>query len=237
MVYSRDGVRAGAFLQERLTTHLTAAWTPLRWLEVSAQLPAVLHQRGDDLTGYGFGRPQRTVLGTPVLQLRVSSCQQRRGGMLDVSSRIGVQVPAGGASALARESGLGLMPQVSVGRTVTRWLRVGGEAGLVLRPDASFEGARIGRNALELALLLHTTGDGLRGEVSWRGTFSIRDGRSGSELLGGLRMPLTRKLEAFGVAGIGLGPALGTPGFRALAGLAMTLGREPAAGRRAVQGF
>ncbi|HEX8440639.1 Ig-like domain-containing protein [Archangium sp.] len=229
LVYSRNGERAGAILKERLTTHLTAAWAPLSWLEISAQLPAVLHQGGDNLTAYGIGTPQSTVLGTPMLQLRASSCQQRRGSMLDVSSRMGVQLPVGGAFSLARESGVGLMPQVSMGRKVNGWLRVGGEVGLVLRPDATFDGSRLGRSTFEMALLAHTTGKGLRGEVSWRGTFSINSGRSGSEFLGGFRMPVTRKLEAFGVAGLGLGQSLGTPAFRAFMGMAMTLGNEPAA--------
>ncbi len=38
--------------------------------------------------------------------------------MLDVSSRMGMRLPVGGASSLARGSGMGLTSQVSVGRKV-----------------------------------------------------------------------------------------------------------------------
>ncbi len=127
LVYSRNGERIGAVLHDRTTTHLNLAWAPNGWLELGAQLPLVLSQHGDDLSRYGLGQPSSAAVATPVFQARYAPWQQRSGDAFDLAFQLAASLPVANGLSLASESGFGVMPEVSAGRRLTSWLRVGGE--------------------------------------------------------------------------------------------------------------
>ncbi|MDQ3262877.1 MAG: Ig-like domain-containing protein [Myxococcota bacterium] len=226
LVYFRNGQRVGAIVANRASAHLAVAWAPLQWLEVGAQLPVVLLQTGDDLSTHGLGSPEQSTVGTSLLQARAALWQQSRGGLLDLALGLGVQLPMGGSGAVASEPGL--LGQVEAGYALTSWLRMGGQLGLALRPSSTFDGQALRRSTVEGALLVHTVGKGLRGELSWHTALPTEGGPLRNELFAGARLPLGKWVEIYGLGGIGLGSAPGTPAYRILAGAAFTLGRPSA---------
>ncbi|MBL9037191.1 MAG: tandem-95 repeat protein, partial [Archangium sp.] len=221
LVLFRNGERAGALVKDRVTTHVAVGWAPLSWLEVGAQLPVVLTQRGDDLTELGYARPAPTSLGSSVVQARVGVLQERRGSVMDLSVSLGVLLPTGTSAALSSE--VGVLPRVGIGHSLTSWLRLGGEVAMALRPSTTFDATTVTRTGVEGAVSLQTMGDGLRGELTYRGLIPTAGGRATSELLAGARKPLGSYVEVYAVGGMGIGLGLGTPAFRALLGVSMTL--------------
>jgi outer membrane protein OmpA-like peptidoglycan-associated protein len=225
--YTRDDALQGAIVGRRVTAHLTAAWAPTAWLELGAQLPLVVHQGGDALEAFGVAPPSSPAVGDPQLQVRVAALRQASGAPLDLAVGLGAQLPVGARTALTREATL--RPGLSVGRTLGSSLRAGAEAGLVLRRAVDFQGTPLTRTEVEAAALLHTLGDGLRGELALRAALPTDGERLSSELLGGARYPLGKHVEAYALAGVGLRRGLGTPTFRGLAGLALLLDTRAAA--------
>ena len=76
LVFYRDGVRQGSVVKDRVMAHVLAAWAPLRWLEVGAQLPIIAYQRGDDLSGQGHLCAAGVVFLTLVRTRRVLAERQ-----------------------------------------------------------------------------------------------------------------------------------------------------------------
>lgn len=220
-----DGERQGSVVGHRLTGHLAGAYGITRWLEVSAQAPVLLMQRGDDLSAHGVGQPDGGLsLGTPTVGLRLGLLSQKDGGApVDLALGVSAGLPVGSADALAREDGLRLTPSVMVGRDFGP-VRAGVDAGVLLRPTTTFsEDANVRDEVgseLRLGAALSTTGEGLRGELDVISYLPFhREGHS-VEALAGARLPLSRTLEAYALAGVGFGDAPGTPSFRGLVGVA-----------------
>jgi outer membrane protein OmpA-like peptidoglycan-associated protein len=230
LVMYRDGVRLGSVVEHRYMGHLLAAWAPIRWLELGAQLPVVLWQTGDDLSGQGVASPARTGLGTPFVYARLGLLAQAREAPVDLALELGTGLPVGSAEALSRDSLVRIEPKVMVGRRFG-WLRAGLEGGVLVRPavvlgDGTQVQDELG-NEVRLGAALATTGTGLRGELNARGTLPLsREGKT-LELLAGLRLPLGETVEAYALGGPGFGDAPGTPTFRLLLGLALTHGKKP----------
>ncbi len=229
LVMYREGNRLGSVVGDRVTAHLLAAWAPLQWLELGAQVPLVVWQRGEDLTSQGVGTPERTGLSTPLVHARLGLLAQRREAPLDLALELGVGLPVGSTNALSRDPLLRLSPRVMAGRRFG-WLRAGVDVGMLARPsvvlgDESEVRDELG-NEVRLGVVLATTGEGLRGELNARAALPITREPSSLELLAGLRLPLGESFEAYALGGPGFGDAPGTPTFRLLLGVAYAGGEK-----------
>jgi outer membrane protein OmpA-like peptidoglycan-associated protein len=215
----------GSVVKHRVTGHLAGAYGLTRWLELSAQVPVLLSQRGDDLTQRNVGQPaEGLALGTPYLGLRLGLLSQRDGGdAVDLAVGLNAGLPLGGSESLARDNGLRAVPSVMVGRDFGP-LRAAVDAGVLLRHRAAFPettalDSEVG-SGLRLGATLSTTGEGLRGELDVLGHLPFHEERASVEALAGARLPLSESLEAYALAGVGFGDAPGTASFRGLLGVA-----------------
>ena len=219
-----DGARVGSVVKHRVTAHLAGAYSLTDWLELSAQVPLLVLQRGDDLTASGVGRPAEGFgLGTPYVAARLGLLSQRDEDALDVAVGLSAGLPVGSAEALARDSGVRLVPSLMVGKSFG-FLRASVDAGMALRSKVVFSDDENVRdevgNEVRLGGTLATTGEGLRGELSVLAYLPLEDEGRSVEALAGLRFPLSDSLEGYAVAGLGFDKAPGTPSYRALLGVA-----------------
>ncbi|MBM7115299.1 OmpA family protein [Archangium primigenium] len=208
----------------RLTTHLSAAYSPTTWLELSAQLPLVAFQRGQDAVAQGFAAPTPFGVSTPSLGARLGVLSQLRGHAMDLALGLSLGLPLGNASGLPPELGAHVTPQVMVGRRLG-WFRLGLEAQALLRkridatPDAAIQQAAQG-SELRLGAVAATLGQRLRWEVNVVGTSPLVDSAKSMEVLVGGRYLLNTSVELFAVGGVGLGASAGTPLYRVMVGSA-----------------
>ena len=228
--YFENNVYQGAVVGHRVTGHLAGAYGLTRWLELSAQVPVLLMQRGDDLTKNGLGPPaEGLALGTPYVGLRLGLLSQGEEGKgVDLALGVNAGLPVGSDEALARDGRLRVVPNIMVGRRFG-WLRAAVDAGVVLRENTSIStlpGVSAGvSDELRLGTALSTTGKGLRGELDVIAHIPLRREGEALEALAGARLPLSESLEGYALAGVGFGSAPGTPNFRGLVGVAF--GRQP----------
>ena len=230
LVLYADGNPVGALVGHRATAHLLVAWAPMRWLELGAQLPLVVWQRGDDLSARGLAAPASTGLSTPSAHVRVGLLSQRREAPVDLAVELGVGLPVGSEAAIARDSTFRFSPKVMVGRRFGL-LRAGVEAGALVRPTVTLIADQnvqdeVG-NEVRLGAVLATTGSGLRGELNVRGTVPLTRQPGSLELLAGVRLPLGSLAEVYALGGPGFGDTPGTPSFRVLLGVALGGAEEP----------
>ena len=235
LVMYREGNRVGSVVGDRVTAHLLAAWAPLHWLELGAQLPVVAWQRGDDLAAQGVGTPDSTGLSTPQAYARLGLLGQRREAPVDLALELGVGLPVGSVNTLSRDRIIRLSPRVMAGRSFG-WLRAGAEVGMLVRPavvlgDANEVRDELG-NEVRLGAVLATTGQGPRGELNVRGALPLTREPASLELLAGLRLPLGSAFEGYALGGPGFGAAPGTPTFRVLLGVAYDSGQRAESSRR-----
>ncbi len=223
LVFYINGVRQGAVVSDRVMAHVLAAWAPLSWFELGVQVPVVLLQQGEDLTGVGVARPGGLGLSTPSVSARLGLLSQRREAPVDLALELGLGLPLGSAEVLGLDDQVRLTPRVMVGRSFGL-LRAGVDASVLVRPtlalneDANIQD-EIG-SELRLGAVVATTGEGLRGELSVRGAVPFSRVPSSLELLAGARLPVGSALEVYALAGPGFGTEPGTPIFRALLGVA-----------------
>ncbi|MFL5352436.1 OmpA family protein [Archangium sp.] len=215
-----DGLQDLNVVQDRATALLAASYGVLPWLELSAQVPFVLWQQGDDPSEIGFAPLSAQGLGTPVFQARLGLLSRRQRQPVDLSADLGVGFPVGTGLALAGDSGPRFHVRMTVGTTLG-WLQPSLEAGVLFRPtiqlDTAADTAKPGASSeIRLGAALATTGTGLRGELGLRTTLAPQ---VSMEMLGGVRFPLLMGLDAFVLAGPGMGGAPGTPLFRVLTGV------------------
>ena len=216
--------RLGAVVGSRLSTHLMGAWAPLDWLEVGLQVPIVLWQGGDDLSGYGVDKPATTSLGTPWLTGRFGILRERAGAPLDLSVQVGLGLPFGSAAAYSNATPVAFAPRVGAGKSLLSWLRLGAEVGFMVHGAPATTGAvtQAGTaSSFTGALSATTLGTGLRGELTLRGAVALDSALAGGELLLGARYPLGKWVEVYALGGPGLGTLPGNPAFRILAGVSV----------------
>jgi outer membrane protein OmpA-like peptidoglycan-associated protein len=223
-----DGERELQIVRDRATALLSASYGVLSWLEVGAELPFVLWQKGDDPTEVGLARLSAQGLGTPVLQARLGLLSRRHRQPVDLSADLGVGLPFGNSTALAGDTGPQFHARMVVG-TSLGWLQPSLEAGVLFRPAillATSDGAADpgARSEVRLGAAVATSGKGLRGELGLRATLAPQ---VSMELLGGVRFPLLVGLDAFLQGGPGLGGAPGTPRFRMMAGVSYRIEPPP----------
>ncbi|HVG57833.1 MAG TPA: immunoglobulin-like domain-containing protein [Hyalangium sp.] len=222
LILYQDGAEVGTVVRHRATTHLTAAYGLWGRLELGAQVPLVLLQRGDDLTSLGVGRPHGGLAaGTPLFTFQMKLLSQREDDLVDLALGVQAGPPIGSAAALARE--VRATPSLMAGHTF-KSLRAAVDAGLLLRPrtvltpDANVQD-ELG-HAVRLGGALSSLGQGLRGELSVIGLVPLKRQGFSVEALSGVRWPMSDAVEAYGLAGVGFGSAPGTPDFRVLFGVA-----------------
>jgi OOP family OmpA-OmpF porin len=220
----RNGEKVGSLVKGRVTGHLTGAYALFNWLELSAQVPLLLTQSSDDLTPFGLEQPSSgPALGTPYLGVRLGLLSQEDDQPVDLALGVQAGLPVGGASALAKDGSVRLLPSLMVGRHLGL-LRAGVEAGLVVRSNTVLndDGNIQDELGTELHLggVLATTGEGLRGELDLLGSVPMSRQGSSVEAMAGARLPLSTKMEGYALAGVAFGNAPGTPTFRALLGVA-----------------
>ena len=228
LVLYMGGARVGSVVSDRLTTLLSGAYAFTDWFELGVQLPIVLFQRGDDLSGQGYSQPRSFGLSTPWVDGRFGILRQGERWPVDVSARLGIGLPLGTASVLGRDPGLAVDLSADAGRDLGGWVRVSGELGLSLRPAVVLGRAEtvadeVG-SALRLGGAVTTLGTKLRGELSLRAAVPFTRSPAALELLLGGRYRLPKNFEVFAMAGPGLGRAPGTPSYRLLAGIALLPG-------------
>jgi OOP family OmpA-OmpF porin len=219
-----DGARVGSVVKHRATAHLAGAYGVTDWLELSAQVPLLVMQSGDGLTASGVGKPtEGFALGMPYVSARLGLLSQRSEDALDLAVGLSAGLPVSSAEALARDSGVRLVPSLMVGKRLG-FLRASADAGMALRSRTVFSDDTNVRdevgNEVRLGATLATTGEGLRGEVDVLAYLPLKDEGNSVEALAGLRVPLTEALEGYAVAGVGFDKAPGTPSYRVLLGLA-----------------
>jgi outer membrane protein OmpA-like peptidoglycan-associated protein len=215
-----DGEQDLQIVRHRATALLSASYGVLPWLEVSAQVPFVLWQQGDDPANVGLSQLAAQGLGTPVIQARLGLLSRRYRQPVDLAADLGVGLPVGTGEALAGDDGPRFHARLLAGTTLG-WLQPSLEAGVLFRPSillaTSAGSAKQGaRSEIRLGAGLATTGQGLRGELGLRTTISPQ---VSMDLLGGVRFPLLVGLDAFIMGGPGIGGALGAPRFRMMAGV------------------
>lgn len=228
LVLYRDEQPQGALVGNRFGLHLGAGYGITSWLTVSAELPIVLHQNGDDLHSLvNVAAPDSAGLGSPRLAARLSILSQRKGGLVkempfDLAFQIATAFPVGLGNALAVESGWNVFPQLSLGRDFGG-LRLGAEVVGLIRPSAVSLSQltvqdQIG-SQLGVRALVATSIDIVRLEASFHTVVPLGSATPlGFELLGGARLPIG-PIEIFVIAGPGFGTQPGTPTVRVLGGV------------------
>ncbi|HEX8705962.1 MAG TPA: hypothetical protein VF815_44410 [Myxococcaceae bacterium] len=223
-----------SLIGHRVTTVVAGALGVLSWLEVNLQIPVVLDQGGDSPSSQGLQAPAARGLGTPTARARLGVLSHRAGHPVDLSVDLGLGLPLGSASVLAREPLPRLQAHAMMGSSLSSFLRATLDAGLLLRvPSAlgpeSLTRSRLGQE-LRLGAALGNTGTGLKGEAAVRSALALETGLLSTEVFAGLRYPLHAwrdgsgaevfGFEVFGMGGVGVGSLPGTPGFRMMVGVA-----------------
>jgi OmpA-OmpF porin, OOP family len=213
-------------VRHRASAVLAGSYGVLPWLEVGAQVPAVLWQSGEDHRGLGLPAVKAYGGGSPLLQARLGLLSRRQEQPVDLSVDLGAGLPLGSRSALARDPGMRFRARVTVGRR-WGWLEPALDAGVLVRPanlliDKTSSGfvpeLRVGAGVA-------VTHERLRGELALQSAFARsssptnKSWRSSHEVLGGVRLKLSSELELFALGGPGVGTAPGTPTVRVLVGL------------------
>lgn len=226
LVFMVNGVRQGAVIGPRLSSHLGVAYGLNDSVELALQLPVVLMQVGDDLSSHGIAPIAGTVLGAPLLQGRFVLARQSPSAVGDIGLNLGLTLPLGSKSGLAQDPGPGLAftAGAGFGRDFGSFLRLGAEVNTVVRQFnrlSSYSPRVIDEvgSYVTLGVSASTLGEGLRGELSARGLVSLTQTMSALEVLAGARYPLNKNLEVYALAGPGIGQMPGNPVFRAFAGV------------------
>jgi outer membrane protein OmpA-like peptidoglycan-associated protein len=229
LVLFQNGEKMGVVVRHRATAHLAGAYGLWGWVELGAQVPILLLQRGDDLAAHGIGRPEGGLTpGTPLLSLRVKLLAEREADPVDLSLGVHAGPPVGSGAALARE--LRATPSLMAGHRF-RFLHAAIDAGILLRPrtilsqDENIQD-ELG-HALRLGGTLSTLGEAPRGELTVIARVPLKREGSSIEALAGARWPVSDSFEAYGLAGLAFGNAPGTPDFRVLFGMAYGRARSP----------
>jgi hypothetical protein len=216
----RNGERRVELVRNRASAVLAGSYGVLPWLELGAQVPVVLWQKGEDPGPVGLAPLATQGLGTPVLQVRLGLMSRRDEQPVDLSFDLAAGLPVGSQEALARDAGMRFQARATVGLEMG-WIQPALEAGVLLRPRNPLSAADASGQTVEIRLgaMATTTGKGARAELAVRAAFAADTSQPSVELLAGGRLPLSTGLELFAVAGPGLGATTGTPIARVLMGV------------------
>jgi hypothetical protein len=118
-----------AVVEGKFTTHVTAAYGVLPWLQVGAQVPFILGQSGSRTVT--MLPPARSGLGMPWVGARAGILSMKNGAPLNLALDVTAGLPVGSTAALARDD-FAVLPRLQLGAQAT-WFQVGAEVGALLR--------------------------------------------------------------------------------------------------------
>lgn len=235
LVLTVNGQAEGAYIRERVTTHLLAAYGITHWAEVSLSLPVVVAQGGVDLSSRGLQRPPSFAMGAPWIAGRFTFLREEQGRPVDLSAQLGLSLPLGSSEALTRDpgAGLALAPRVGVGRRLGP-TRLGAEAGVLIRGSQALNpqvsnGSDVVGSGFTGGVALSTPGLPVNLELTFRGEVPFTRAPAAAELLLGARYVIAKQFELSLLGGPGIGHTPGTPAFRVLGGVAWRPSFETAA--------
>jgi outer membrane protein OmpA-like peptidoglycan-associated protein len=211
-----QGGVVGTVMDGRFTATLLGAWSPVKNLEVRAQLPIVMGQTGTAV-GTLAAPAGNSALGTTQLGAEYQFLQ----GPLTLAASADVGLPLGAAAAYVNNGGLSVRPRVSGGYGVSEDFVLGLSVGANLRPARTLASTDAGTQVVgssvdaDLVGVLGKPGQ-LRGEAGLRSYLPLTQTYAGMEAMAGLRLPVSPGLEVAGVGGLGLINAPGVPRYRAM---------------------
>lgn len=209
-----------SLVEGKFTTHLTAAYGLLPWLQVGAQVPLILNQSGTRTVR--ALPPAKTGLGTPWVSARVGLLSQKNGAPLNMALDLSAGVPVGSTEALARDD-YAVHPRFQLG-VMGSSFQVGAEVGALLRkkvdlgPISLRERDVIGSEIQLGATVTSVGGKKTRGELSAITALPLDGGRMSTEVLLAIRRHALPWLDLYVLGGPGIGIASDTPSFRVIAG-------------------
>ncbi|MDY7225602.1 flagellar motor protein MotB [Hyalangium rubrum] len=207
-------------VEGKFSTHVTAAYGVLPWLQVGAQLPFILNQSGSRVLD--MVPPAKAGLGTPWLGVRAGLLQAQNGAPLNLAVDVSGGLPVGSSSALARE-GFMLLPRLQAGLQ-SEGFQMGADLGVLLRSRKDFsersqrEHDVLGNELRVGATVTSLGGKKTRGEVSALVGIPLSGGQVGGEVLLAIRRHALPWLDLYVLGGPGLGRAMDMPTFRVIAG-------------------
>lgn len=228
------GENASLRLDSRLLGNFTGAFAPNRWVQLELQLPVIFHQsESEALSSRGFAPVAQNGYGMPLAGLRVGVLRQADGMPVDLALAATIGLPMGHPGALGRDDQVPLRPAVSVGRSFGR-VKVGGGLHAQLRSQENFafrgvsgsEGDTLNH---ELGFTVAAAGEvlkGLRAELGLESDFALGNPGNTTQAWLGARYAVTQGMEVFALAGPGFGSLVGTPRYRAMAGVSFGLGKR-----------
>ncbi|WP_257451606.1 OmpA family protein [Archangium lipolyticum] len=223
LVLFERGRESATIISNRVTAHLSGAWSVTDWLELGAQFP-IVGQWAPNVSTVGLATPQSFALGTPWLQARANLFSERDGRPLDLGLHLGAALPVGSAEALTLDQGFVFSPRVGLGKRLGDAWRVGADVGALVRTRTYVLSPQVKAPRDELGvevnggLNLSAALFGLKQELLVRGSLPLARAPSSLEVLLGLRAPVG-PVEVYAMGGPGFGKTPGTPLFRVLAGV------------------
>jgi hypothetical protein len=211
-----------ALVEGKFTTHVTAAYGVLSWLQVGAQVPFILAQSGT--RRLNMLPPARSGLDMPWVGVRAGLLSVKNGSPVNLSLDVSAGLPVGSAAALGRDD-FAVLPRLQLG-TQTDGFQVGAEVGALLREKrdiGEFSGRKADVIGKELRLAGTVTslgGKKTRGELSMLLGLPLDGGPMSTEVLVAIRRHALPWLDLYVLGGPGVGTAMDTPSFRVIAGAA-----------------
>jgi hypothetical protein len=209
-----------SLVEGKFTSHLTAAYGVVSWLQVGAQVPFILNQAGTP-TIYA-ATPAQRGLSTPWVGARAGLLSMKRGAPLNLALDVSAGLPVGSAEALGREDFM-VLPRLQLGFQGESF-QLGAEAGAILRKKVDLgeisrrEHDVIGNEVRLGATVTSLGGRKTRGELSALVGLPLDGGRMSVEALLAIRRHALPWLDLYVLGGPGVSTALDTPSFRVIAG-------------------
>ncbi len=215
--YPLAGERAGDVITDRATTFVSVAGAVNDWLELSARLPIIAWQQGQ--TGSSvLGPLSQEGIGPIDLGARVVAMKQDADSPLSIAFGLEVLPNWGSAQALGGDTAWDFAPRIEMSHRFDGFI-VGAQANILVRPQPVYlPNSQTLGSEFQMGAVAATTGPGLRGELSIRGTPGQPPDQT-MEILAGLRMPIG-PFEAFVIGGPGFFAMPGTPTWRVVGGFA-----------------
>lgn len=219
------GSDSGARFDHRATAVVSAAWAPMPWMQLNAEVPVIGYQLAAGLPA-GSSAPPSSGLGAPTLGVRFGVLREADPQSFDLSLGLDAALPLGSGGLLGHdERGPVLIPRVGVGRSMDK-LRFGGELfAHVRRGIALTSGTQtdvVGREVGLGAFVTYAASDTVRAELNVFGALPLQTTGYSAEVIAGARYQVVPGFELFALGGPGFGELVGTPQFRMLAGAAVT---------------
>ena len=222
------GVNNGGLVENKLTGHLTAAIGVLPWLQLGAQLPYIIGQRGQ--TFLHTPPPDGQGLDAPWVSVRAAPLQAKNGTGLNLAVELAAALPVGRPEILGRDT-YAVNPKVQFS-VQGEGYQAGLELGALLRPRYDLS-PMTGREqdvvGSELRLGTTVTSRGknsssTRPELSVLLNVPMQGGRPSGEVLVGVRRHTVSGLDLYFLGGPGLGTAIDMPSVRLLVGASFVTG-------------